>query len=87
MNAESLQSQRASDLEKKIIGLWATLLPGIDIGVHDDFFDLGGHSLLLLEMLIALRDVVSEDVPVDHFLERPTISYLVEFALSLPAGR
>ena len=45
-----------SALEKELAAIWSELL-GIDqIGVEDNFFDLGGHSLSAMQMLSRIRD-------------------------------
>ncbi len=39
-----------STLEARIYALWQELLPGVQLGVHDGFFDAGGNSLLLMRL-------------------------------------
>jgi acyl carrier protein len=72
-------TEGTTDIEMRIRDIWAELLPETSFGIDDDFFDLGGHSLLVVQMLVGLREIFVEDVPVEHFLERPTIRFLIEF--------
>jgi hypothetical protein len=44
------------------------------VGTHDDFFDLGGHSLKVAEVLSRLRDIFGVDVPFAAFLAEPTVA-------------
>jgi hypothetical protein len=44
--------------------------------VHDNFFDLGGHSLLLAEVHAKLKTAIGEDFPMVAMFQFPTISSL-----------
>jgi hypothetical protein len=45
----------STDLERKIASIWQEAL-GVDrIGVHDNFFDIGGHSLLSMQVLVRMQ--------------------------------
>ena len=69
-----------NELEEKIKDIWRDLLPDAIRSIDDDFFDLGGHSLLLVQMLVDLRRLFPCDVPVESFLEQPNIRFLLDFA-------
>jgi len=45
-----------TDLERELAALWAELLKTPSVGIHDNFFDLGGHSLLVVQMLARVRE-------------------------------
>jgi amino acid adenylation domain-containing protein/non-ribosomal peptide synthase protein (TIGR01720 family) len=64
--------------EHKIREVWRDVL-GLDhIGRNDNFFDLGGHSLLLLRVHARLRDLVDRELPVVSLLQHPTVSALAK---------
>ncbi|MBC3839740.1 AMP-binding protein [Streptacidiphilus sp. 4-A2] len=63
--------------EQRLAGTWARLLTLDRVGIHDNFFDLGGNSVRLMGVLAALREQ-DPDIPltlVDLF-RRPTVAAL-----------
>lgn len=62
--------------EEVLAGIWATVLGVAEVGVHDNFFDLGGHSLMAIQVLSRLRDVLQVEVPVRALFEAPTVADL-----------
>ncbi|WP_434047551.1 MULTISPECIES: amino acid adenylation domain-containing protein [Sorangium] len=69
--------------EEQIASVWASLLQIERIGIHDNFFDLGGHSLLLVRMHAQLRSLGHELKLVDLF-QFSTVSRLAEHLESAP---
>jgi amino acid adenylation domain-containing protein len=61
------------DLEKRLLAIWADILGRNDIGVRDNFFDLGGSSVQLMQVLARLRDLDPERVSAIDLFESPTI--------------
>jgi len=47
--------------------------------MHDNFFDLGGHSLLLVKLQNKLRKSFSKELPITEIFRRPTIAMLASF--------
>jgi natural product biosynthesis luciferase-like monooxygenase protein len=67
-----------SDLETTVVGLWQEVL-GIDaVGVTDNFFDLGGHSLLVVRLHQMLKQALSPAIPMTALYRFPTIRTFVE---------
>ena len=62
--------------EQQITAIWAGLLGLRTVGVNDNFFDLGGDSLLLLRMHARLREVFGTEVPLVEVFAHPTIATL-----------
>ncbi len=57
---------------------WNRLLRRDDIGVDDDFFELGGYSMLAVRMFAELHERYGVDLPLATLIERPTIAALAE---------
>lgn len=63
-------------IEHTLAAIWRDLLGCEQIGVHDGFFDLGGHSLVATQVISRLRDIFAIDLPLRSLFERPTIHQL-----------
>ncbi len=73
----ALRRWRPSDyVEASLLEVWQSVLGEEDLGGQDDFFDLGGHSLLVLVVLARIRSVLGVDLSVDQFFSSPTIEGL-----------
>jgi amino acid adenylation domain-containing protein len=62
--------------EKTIAEICAQVLRVETVGMQDDFFESGGHSLLAMKVIYRIRDVFQLDLPVRVLFERPTIEEL-----------
>jgi hypothetical protein len=67
-------------------GIWREVLGVAEIGVHDDFFALGGHSLLIAKMLAKVRAAFGLDVPIHRFFQVPTVAGLAGVLRELEAA-
>jgi hypothetical protein len=65
-------------LEAAIAKVWRSVLQIDRIGVHDDFFELGGTSVLIPPVLSRVNDVFQVDLPALTLLESPTIAELAK---------
>jgi acyl carrier protein len=65
--------------QKTIAEIWQDLLQINTVGINDSFFDLGGHSLLLVKMLRRLKESFTEDLKVVDLFQYPTIAQLTQF--------
>ena len=68
-----------SELEQAIAAVWAEVLGLERVGVHDNFFDLGGHSLLVAKTYTRLQEELSAEFTMMHLFEYPTVGALAEF--------
>ncbi|MFD9466375.1 amino acid adenylation domain-containing protein, partial [Streptomyces sp. NPDC060027] len=65
-----------NETEESIAGIWGQVL-GLDkVGVEDNFFDLGGHSILAVRLISRLQAEYDLDLPVRVAFERPTVAQL-----------
>ncbi|HCY88464.1 MAG TPA: hypothetical protein DHV36_25235, partial [Desulfobacteraceae bacterium] len=63
-------------LEKTMAELWQEVLGMASVGIHDDFHELGGDSLMATRVVSRLREAMDVDLTVRDLLERPTIADL-----------
>jgi len=68
-----------NELEKTIAGIWQELLKVEKVGIRDNFFDLGGHSLLIVQVQSRLRGVVDRELSITDMFRYPTIEKLAGF--------
>jgi acyl carrier protein len=60
--------------QRRVATIWRDIL-GLDrIGLHDNFFDLGGHSLLLVKLHVALRKEFGGDLALVELFQRTTVA-------------
>ena len=62
-----------TEVERAIAEVWCGLLRLDRVGVHGGFFEIGGDSLLAVQVMARLPAVVGVELPVRTLLERPTI--------------
>jgi amino acid adenylation domain-containing protein len=63
-------------IEQKLAELVARLLDVQQVGVRNNFFDLGGHSLLISRLVIQVRELFQVDVPLRSLFDEPTVERL-----------
>ncbi|WBA86478.1 non-ribosomal peptide synthetase [Endozoicomonas sp. GU-1] len=73
----------ASPVESKLCDLWQELLNIEQIGIHDNFFQLGGDSLLAIRLCQRIGQVFSIEVPVALLFQHPTVTALAQHIQSL----
>jgi acyl transferase domain-containing protein len=77
-NLRNAYAAPTNEFEQAIADVWQDVL-GIDqVGIHDNFFNLGGHSLMALQVLSRLRRAFQVEVSVRVFFEAPTVASLAE---------
>jgi len=73
-------------IERAIAGVWRDVLRLDDVGVDDNFFDLGGHSLLLVQVQAKLRDVLEREIAIVEMFQYPTIRAMATHLARSTAG-
>jgi amino acid adenylation domain-containing protein len=63
-------------VEERVAGIWRTVLGVERVGIHDNFFDLGGHSLMATQVNSRLCDAFEMDLPLRCLFETPTVAGL-----------
>jgi hypothetical protein len=68
-------------LEETLVTLWTEILGLDQVGIHDDFFALGGHSLLVTQLAARLYDTLHVEIPAAEFFEAPTVAHMAMLIL------
>jgi acyl carrier protein len=82
---EAFVAARTS-IEEVVTGIWSQALGIEQIGIHDDFFALGGDSLLAILVITRLRKVLQVQLSLARFLEARTIAKLSKIIEQVKAG-
>jgi len=64
------------ELESRLVSMWEDVLQARPIGIYDDFFALGGHSLSAVRVAVALEKALGRSVSPGALFEAPTIDML-----------
>ncbi|HET7232303.1 MAG TPA: amino acid adenylation domain-containing protein [Longimicrobium sp.] len=73
-----------SELEARLAEIWREVLGVERVGVHDDFFDLGGQSILALRLVARIRDEMAGDLGVAELLQASTLE---DMAAAIAGGK
>jgi thioesterase domain-containing protein/acyl carrier protein len=73
---EKTYAAPANPTELRVLQIWEDLFGIRPIGVRDDFFDLGGHSILALRLMARLQKQFGQELPLATLLAEPTVEKL-----------
>jgi amino acid adenylation domain-containing protein len=68
-----------SDAERAIAAIWCEVLALPEVSVTENFFDLGGHSLLVARVERLIRERLGREVPLIELFRHPTVASLAAF--------
>jgi len=68
-----------NELERNMTDIWQQFLGVEFVGIYDDFFELGGDSLLAISLIAKLRETFQTELSAQSLLNSPTIATLAEF--------
>jgi amino acid adenylation domain-containing protein len=68
-----------SELERTVAAVWCEVLGVEQVGVDDNFFDLGGHSLLMIKANSRLRELLKREISMVDMFHYPTVGALARF--------
>jgi acyl-CoA synthetase (AMP-forming)/AMP-acid ligase II/acyl carrier protein len=71
--------------ERIVASIWEAVL-AVPVGIHDDFFALGGQSLAAAQVAARIRDAFGVDLAVTAVFEHPTVAELARFVCGVTAG-
>lgn len=73
-------------VEEQLAQLWREVLGLAEVGVHDNFFALGGHSLTATRLIARIRATLGVDLPLRLLFSAPTIAELADLVVD-PTGQ
>ncbi|HWN42415.1 MAG TPA: amino acid adenylation domain-containing protein [Thermoanaerobaculia bacterium] len=76
-----------NEVEEVVAGIWSELLGAGPVGVHHNFFALGGHSLKATQVISRLRGIFRVELPARFLFEEPTVAGLSGRLLADPRTR
>ncbi|PHM37090.1 amino acid adenylation enzyme/thioester reductase family protein,thioester reductase-like protein [Xenorhabdus mauleonii] len=74
LNASSDAVQPQTETEKRVYAIWRDLLATDVFGITDDFFQIGGHSILVARMVENIEKAFSLRIPISGIYVEPTIA-------------
>ncbi|MEM7133968.1 MAG: amino acid adenylation domain-containing protein [Chloroflexota bacterium] len=67
-----------TELQQQLVDIWQEELSLDQVGIHDNFFDIGGHSLLIVKIHSRVKELTGTPLEIVDFFQYPTIHALCE---------
>lgn len=83
---EARRQPPRTPMEQSLASIWCEILKLDLVGVHDNFFDLGGHSLMAAQIASRIRNRHGIELPLRVMFESPTIAELAQAVEHIPAN-
>jgi myxalamid-type nonribosomal peptide synthetase MxaA len=77
-NNETKYIAARTPIEEQLANIWTDLLKVKQVGIEDNFFDLGGHSLLLTQLVFRVHQTWQIELPLSSLWEMPTVASLAQ---------
>jgi acyl-coenzyme A synthetase/AMP-(fatty) acid ligase/aryl carrier-like protein len=74
------------DAERRLAAIWREVLGLDEVGIHDNFFAIGGHSLRAMQVVSRLRRDAGVELPLAAVFQQPTIAALAARMAAADAG-
>jgi acyl carrier protein len=83
--ADEVAEALMSPVQRQVAALWREVLKLDRVGLHANFFDIGGHSLLLVRLQAALKREFGQEIALVELFQRTTVAAQAD-RLGAPAG-
>src|SRR5690606_38001316 len=67
-----------NDIERQLVNIWQEVLGKDKVGINDNFFDLGGHSLTAIRLIARIKKEFSIELNIKDVFAEPTIETLAD---------
>ncbi|MDJ0793308.1 MAG: amino acid adenylation domain-containing protein [Woeseiaceae bacterium] len=71
---DSDRGELETDTQRAIADIWKRVLGVGEVGSNDDFFDLGGHSILVTKVVALIKTELQQELPFRRFFEAPVLA-------------
>ncbi len=68
-----------NEIEEKLLKMWSSVLKLDNIGVNDNFFEIGGNSSLMVQMIAEIENEYPDTMKITDPFEKPTVRSLAEY--------
>ena len=75
---EGQEALQLTPVQEAVAEIWRNVLGVESVGLHDDFFDLGGHSVLVTQITSRVRQVFHVELSMRHLFGAPTVAALAQ---------
>ncbi|CAM2140153.1 Surfactin synthase subunit 1 [Paraburkholderia tropica] len=75
-----------NEIEQKVADIWAQVLQVEQIGIYDQFFDIGGHSLAGMKMLAVIHQELGAELSLKDLFQSPTVESLAQAIAAAEKG-
>ncbi|MDF5721977.1 MAG: amino acid adenylation domain-containing protein [Rhizonema sp. PD37] len=75
---EKIYVEPRTPVEELMAKIWSQVLGIEQVGIYDNFFDLGGHSLLITQLVVRVRETFQVELPLRNLFETPTVAELTQ---------
>ncbi|MBE8994142.1 non-ribosomal peptide synthetase [Microcystis aeruginosa] len=75
---QSLYEAPRNKIEQQLTEIWSLILECEKISIHDNFFDLGGHSILAIKLLNQIQKNFNQELSLTSLFQNPTIAQLAQ---------
>ncbi|WP_194974094.1 non-ribosomal peptide synthetase [Aquiflexum lacus] len=73
LKSQSQLTDPVTETQKIVSRIWQKVLGNRDIGLESDFFALGGHSLMAVELMVGIENETGQKLPVNSVFQYPTL--------------
>jgi amino acid adenylation domain-containing protein len=86
MHTEGYSAPR-SEVERQLVAIWQSILQREQVGINDNFFDLGAHSLLFARAQQGIREVFAREISIIDLFQYPTVRSLAQYLTQNTTGQ